>query len=156
VLPYLVLGSRPRMRSAVAGVVVAALLLVVLGLAGFGTGVFDSLGLLSSNQGRSSRLSFPYLVSQLVGNRGLVRALFGLAFAVVAGWTLWRVWRRGDDPIRMAAWATVAILAATAWLVPWYLLWLLPLAALAADRRLTLASVALSGWVLAIGVPGIY
>jgi hypothetical protein len=56
----------------------------------------------------------------------------------------------------MAAWATVAILAATAWLVPWYLLWLLPLAALAADRRLTLASVALSGWVLAIGVPGIY
>jgi hypothetical protein len=156
VLPYLVLGSRPRMRSAVAGVVLAALLLVVLGLAGFGTGVFDSLGLLSSNQGRSSRLSFPYLVSQLVGNRGLVRALFGLAFAVVAGWTLWRVWRRGDDPIRMAAWATVAILAATAWLVPWYLLWLLPLAALAADRRLTLASVALSGWVLAIGVPGIY
>jgi hypothetical protein len=81
--------------------------------------------------------------------------LFGLAFACVAGWTLWRTWR-GADPIRMAAWATVAILVATAWLVPWYLLWLLPLAALAADRRLTLAAVALSGWVLAIGVPGIY
>jgi alpha-1,6-mannosyltransferase len=155
VLPYLVLGSR-RLRPALAGVAAAALLLLLLGLLGFGTDVFQSLGLLSQNQGRSSRLSFPYLVSELVGNRVFVRALFGLAFAAVAAWTLWRVWRRGADPIRMAAWATVAILVATAWLVPWYLLWLLPLAALAADRRLTLATLALSGWVLAIGVPGIY
>jgi alpha-1,6-mannosyltransferase len=153
VVPYLVLGS--RRRAALLGVLAAGLALLVMGLAGFGTDVFHALGLLSSNQGRSSRLSFPYLVSELVGNRSLVRVLFGLAFACVAGWTLWRTWR-GADPIRMAAWATVAILVATAWLVPWYLLWLLPLAALAADRRLTLAAVALSGWVLAIGVPGIY
>jgi hypothetical protein len=155
VLPYLVIASRPRMRTALTGVLLAGALLLVAGLAGFGTGVFDSLGLLSQNQGRSSRLSFPYLASQLVGNRALVRALFGLAFASVAAWTLWRTWR-GADPIRMAAWVTVAILVATAWLVPWYLLWLLPLAALAADRRLVMATFALSGWVLAIGVPGIY
>jgi hypothetical protein len=155
VVPYLVLGSRPRLRAAVLGAVGAGALLVVIGLAGFGTDVLESLGLLSSNQDRSSRLSFPYLVSELVGGRGLVRALFGLAFACVAGWTLWRTWR-GDDAIRMAAWATFAILIASAWLVPWYMLWLLPLAALAADRRLTFASVALSGWVLAIGVPGVY
>jgi alpha-1,6-mannosyltransferase len=155
VLPYLVLGSRP-LRRAVLGVLAGGAVLLMLGLVGFGTDVFQAFGLLSQNQGRSSRLAFPYLVSELVGGRALVRALFGLAFACVAGWTLWRVWRRGADPIRMAAWATVAILVATAWLVPWYLLWLLPLAALAADRRLTLATVALSGWVLAIGVPGIY
>jgi hypothetical protein len=155
VLPYLVLGSR-RLRSALIGVVAAAVLLLILGLAGFGTDVFQAFGLLSQNQGRSSRLAFPYLVSELVGNRGVVRALFGLAFATVAAWTLWRVWRRGADPIRMAGWATAAILVATAWLVPWYLLWLLPLAALATDRRLTLVTLALSGWVLAIGVPGIY
>jgi alpha-1,6-mannosyltransferase len=84
-----------------------------------------------------------------------VRALFGLAFAAFAAWTLWRTWR-GADPVRMAAWATFAILVASAWLVPWYLLWLLPLAALARDRWLTVATVALSGWVLAIGVPGVY
>jgi alpha-1,6-mannosyltransferase len=155
VVPYLVLGARPRARAVLVGVAAAALLLLALGLIGFGTGVFDSLGLLSSNQGRSSRLSLPYKVAELVGNRELVRAAFGLAFAVVAGWTLWLTWR-GADAIRMAAWATFAILLASAWLVPWYLLWLLPLAALAADRRLTIATVVLSGWVLAIGVPGIY
>jgi alpha-1,6-mannosyltransferase len=151
VVPYLVVRS----RRTLVGVAAAAVLLVAAGLIGFGTGVFDSLGLLSSNQGRSSRMSLPYKVSELVGNRDLVRLLFGVAFAAFAGWTLWRAWR-GDDPIRMAGWATLAILLASAWLVPWYLLWLLPLAALAADRRLTIATVVLSGWVLAIGVPGIY
>jgi alpha-1,6-mannosyltransferase len=155
VVPYLALGSRPRVRAALVGVAGAGLLLVAIGLAGFGSGVLDSLGLLSSNQGRSSRLSLPFIVSEVVGHRSVVRAAFGLAFAGVAAWTLWRTWR-GADPIRMAAWATFAILLASAWLVPWYLLWLLPLAALAADRRLAIATVALSGWVLAIGVPGIY
>jgi hypothetical protein len=135
--------------------VAAGVLLLSVGLIGFGTGVFDSLGLLSSNQGRSSKLSLPYVVSSVTGGRSVVRALFGLAFAGVAAWTLWRTWR-GDDPVRMAAWATLAILLASAWLVPWYLLWLLPLVALAFDRRLTIATLVLSGWVLAIGVPGIY
>jgi alpha-1,6-mannosyltransferase len=156
VVPYLALASRPRLGRAVAGAVAAAVGLLVLGLIGFGTNVFDAFSLLSSNQGRSSRLSLPYVVASLTGvDRDAVRAVFALAFAAVAAWTLWRTWR-GADPIRMAGWATLAILLASAWLVPWYLLWLLPLAALAADRRLTLATLALSGWVLAIGVPGIY
>src|SRR4051794_25380237 len=105
VVPYLVLGSR-RVRSALVGVVAAAVVLLVMGLTGFGTDVFEAFGLLSQNQGRSSRLAFPYLASELVGNRAVVRALFGAAFAAVAAWTLWRVWRRGADPIRMAGWAT--------------------------------------------------
>jgi hypothetical protein len=151
VVPYLLVRS----RRVLIGVVAAAIVLLAAGLIGFGTGVFDSLGLLSSNQGRSSRLSLPYKVAELVGNRDLVRLAFGLAFAAVAGWTLWRTWR-GADPIRMAGWATFAILLASAWLVPWYLLWLLPLAALAFDRWLTVATIVLSGWVLAIGVPGVY
>jgi hypothetical protein len=155
VVPYLLAGSRGRLRPALIGVAGAALLLVALGLAGFGTDALHALGLLSSNQGRSSRLSFPYALASVTGGRDVVRLLFGLAFACVAGWTLWRTWR-GADPIRMAGWATFAILIASAWLVPWYLLWLLPLAALAADRRLQVATIALSGWVLAIGVPGVY
>jgi hypothetical protein len=156
VVPYLVLAARPRPWRAVAGAAGAALGLVVLGLIGFGTDVFQSFSLLSSNQGRSSKLSLPYKVAEGLGvDRDPVRALFAVAFLAVAAWTLWRTWR-GADPIRMAGWATLAILLCSAWLVPWYLLWLLPLAALAFDRRLTVATLLLSGWVLAIGVPGIY
>jgi alpha-1,6-mannosyltransferase len=156
VVPYLALGSRPRTIRALAGAALAAAGLLALGLIGFGTNVFEAFGLLSSNQGRSSKLSFPYLTSELLGvSRDAVRAVFALAFAGVAAWTLWRAWR-GADAILMAGWATLAILVCSAWLVPWYLLWLLPLAALAADRRLTWATLALSGWVLAIAIPGIY
>ena len=156
VAPYLALAARPRTGRALAGAAVAAAGLVALGLIGFGTNVFESFSLLSSNQGRSSKLSLPFRVAELLGvDRDPVRALFALAFLAVAAWTLWRTWR-GADPIRMAGWATLAVLLCSAWLVPWYLLWLLPLAALAADRRLTAATLALSGWVLAIGVPGIY
>jgi alpha-1,6-mannosyltransferase len=164
VVPYLVLASRPRLRRALLGAVAAAAGLVALGLIGFGTNVFDAFGLLSSNQGRTSKLSLPYKTAELLGAllpgdrvdyRDAVRALLAVGFAAVAAWTLWRTWR-GADPIRMAGWVTLAVLLASAWLVPWYLLWLLPLAALAADRRLTVATVVLSGWVLAIGIPGVY
>jgi hypothetical protein len=42
---------------------------------------------------------------------------------------------------------------ASAWLVPWYALWLLPLAAVARNRRLLWASAALCAWMLPIAVP---
>ena len=49
--------------------------------------------------------------------------------------------------------ATLAVLLASAWLVPWYIVWLLPLVALAGDRRLVWLTVALCAWMLPIGIP---
>ena len=37
--------------------------------------------------------------------------------------------------------------------MPWYAIWLLPLAALGGDRRLLVASVALCAYMLVIAVP---
>jgi hypothetical protein len=65
-------------------------------------------------------------------------------------------WRRRQESgawIDAAGWATLAVLLATAWLVPWYAIWLLPLAALAADRRLLVASVTLCAYMMVIAVP---
>jgi alpha-1,6-mannosyltransferase len=161
VVPYLVAAARPRWRGALLAAAAAALGIGLLALAGFGTHALDALGLLSSNQDRTSRWSFPYKTAQLLGAilpgdrldyRDAVRALYGVAFASVFAWTLWRTWR-GADPIRMAGWATLAILIASAWLVPWYVLWLLPLAALAADRRLWWATLGLCAWMLPIAIP---
>jgi alpha-1,6-mannosyltransferase len=161
VVPFLVAAARPRWRAALLAAVAAVVGIALLALAGFGTHALDALGVLSSNQGRSSRWSFPYKTAQLLGAllpgdrfdyRGAVRALYGVAFAAVLGWTLLRTWR-GADPVRMAAWATLAILVASAWLVPWYVLWLLPLAALAGDARLRWATILLCAWMLPIGIP---
>jgi alpha-1,6-mannosyltransferase len=155
-------GSDPsRWRGVLLASVAAAVGIALLALLGFGTHALDALGLLSSNQDRSSRWSFPYKTAELFGAvlpgdrldyRDAVRAAYAVAFAGVLAWTLVRTWR-GADPIRMAAWATFAILVASAWLVPWYVLWLLPLAALAFDGRLRWATLALCAWMLPIAIP---
>jgi alpha-1,6-mannosyltransferase len=161
VVPFLVAAARPRVRGALLAAVAAAVAVAALALAGFGTHALDALGLLSSNQDRTSRWSFPYKTAQLLGAvlpgdrgdyRDAVRALYAAAFAGVFLLTLRATWR-GADPLRMAGWATLAILVASAWLVPWYVLWLLPFAALAADRRLVLATLALCAWMLPIAIP---
>jgi hypothetical protein len=44
--------------------------------------------------------------------------------------------RRRPDWISGAGWATLALLACTAWLMPWYIVWALPLVALSSSIRL--------------------
>jgi hypothetical protein len=51
-----------------------------------------------------------------------------------------------------AGWAAAALLLSTSWLVPWYVAWLLPLAALASDRRLWHLSIVLSGAILLVNL----
>ncbi len=159
VVPFLAVAGPAR--RVLAGAAAAVLAILVAAFAGFGADALDALGLLSDNQERTSRWSFPYKTAELLGAilpgdrldyRDAVRAVYAVAFAAVALWLLARTWR-GADPIRMAGWATLALLIASAWLVPWYALWLLPLAALAADRRLELAAAALCAWMLVIAVP---
>jgi hypothetical protein len=159
VVPFL--AARAPRRRVLAGVGAGVMLIVAAAFAGFGADALDALGLLSDNQERTSRWSFPYKTAQLLGAvlpgnrldyRDAVRALYAVAFAGVSLWLLARTWR-GADPIRMAGWATAALLVASAWLVPWYALWLLPLAAVAGDRRLQVAAAALCAWMLVIAVP---
>lgn len=161
VVPYLVAGSREQWRRALLIAVAVVAAIALLGLAVFGTHALDALGFLNSNQERSSRWSFPYKTAQLLGAvlpgdrldyRSAVRIVYGVAFGVAALWLLLRTWR-GMDPIRAAGWATFALLIASAWLVPWYALWLLPLVALTLDRRLLIATTALCAWMLVIAVP---
>ncbi len=75
-------------------------------------------------------------------------ALFGVAVVYL----LVRTWR-GDDWIRAAAWAGFGLLLATSWLLPWYLLWPLPLAAVSRDRRLAFLLLALTAYQLGARIP---
>jgi hypothetical protein len=161
VVPYLVLGARCAWPGAALAVVAVAIAVALTGLAAFGVDALDALGVLGSNQDRTSRWSFVHRTTAVLGGvlpgtgpdyRDPVRVVFAAGFAAVAVLTLVRT-RRGADPIAMAGWATLALLVATAWLVPWYALWLLPLAALSGDRRLVWGAVALSAWMLVIAVP---
>ena len=55
------------------------------------------------------------------------------------------MWKGELDWIVGAGWATVALLVSAGLLLPWYVAWLVPLAALTSDRRLRAVTILLTG-----------
>jgi hypothetical protein len=157
VLPYLVLSPRrghERMRVALAALgALAALALVAL--VGFGVHAFGFLDALSEQQQLVATHSIPQETARWLGMAGLPswwRNLFTVAFVAVLALTLWRT-ARGADWRTMAGWATLALLLCTAWLLPWYAIWALPLAALGNSRRLRGATLAVCAYAILIHLP---
>ena len=66
----------------------------------------------------------------------------------------WRVWKGELDWIDGAGWATVALLVSASALLPWYVAWLIPLAALASDRRLWRVAIVTTGVIQLIQLVG--
>jgi alpha-1,6-mannosyltransferase len=132
-----------------------AALAVIGGAAGlaFGWSWLDAFALAGENQGRTSHMSVPITTARLTGlDPDLVRtaalALYAALVFYLLTWT-----QRGGDWLRAAAWATTGLLLATAWLLPWYLLWPLPLAALSRDRALQLLLLVLTAYQLGARIP---
>jgi alpha-1,6-mannosyltransferase len=119
----------------------------------FGWHWLHAFGLASADQSHTSHLSIPTTVARLVGIGKATVATAALAlFAVLVAWLL--VWTyRGGDWLRAAAWAATGLLLATSWLLPWYLIWPLPLVALSRDRNLKLVVLALSADQLVARIP---
>lgn len=161
-LPFMLFAARDRLRT-FGAMLAAGVLSVVVALAAFGPDALNGLNLISDNQNRTSKYSVPNqivdVVELLIGNvdrDAWADAARLVLLALLAGlvvWLLWGVLRDRDRWIAATGWATLGVLLASAWLVPWYLLWLLPFAALAADRRLLVATSAFSAYTLAIAIP---
>ncbi len=64
----------------------------------------------------------------------------------------WLLRRRGDW-LANAGWATLALIASLAWLMPWYVIWLLPLAGLGTSLRLRRAAVVLTVFLVMTFIP---
>ena len=57
---------------------------------------------------------------------------------------MWRTWR-GYDWVAASGWTLLAISVTSTWLLAWYILWPLPLAVVARDRRLLVATLFVQG-----------
>jgi hypothetical protein len=55
--------------------------------------------------------------------------------------------------ITAAGWANVALLFALSWVLPWYVLWALPLAALSTSRRLRAAVLVAGAYLIVAWAP---
>jgi hypothetical protein len=155
-LPFLIIAvwpDRRRMLRIVEGAVLGAIPLAALSIAVFGFSIPN----LQDQSTLLTDFSIPNVFGLLLGIGGGTPVLLrvadvGLAIAVVL------LLRRRGDWISRAGWATLALIASLAWLMPWYIIWLAPLAALGSSARLRRATLALTVFLVLTFIPatGIY
>jgi alpha-1,6-mannosyltransferase len=135
------------------GAGLAALAIGVAAYAAFGWHWLHGIELAGSHQRKASHLSVPSTFARITGlDPAAVRAAALVLFAAAFLYLLIQTWR-GVDWLRCASWASFALLIATAWLLPWYLIWTLPLVALSRDRPLQLLTLALTAYQLPARLP---
>jgi len=143
---------RPVGRFAI-GAGVAGVAIGAAACLAFGWHWLDAFALAGESQGRTSHLSIPITAARLTGlDPDAVRIAALTLYAALVAYLLAWTWR-GGDWLRAAAWAACGLLLATAWLLPWYLIWALPLAALSRDRALQLLLLALTAYQLGARIP---
>jgi hypothetical protein len=136
-LPFLLLGARPNRRRArfLTGAAVATVALAASSIAAFGFSIPN----LSDQSTILTPFSVPNLVGLLLGVGGGAPALLRVANVVlvlVIAILVADVARGRREWLSAAGFATLALLASLAWLMPWYVVWVLPLAALGSSVRL--------------------
>jgi hypothetical protein len=166
-----------RLVQVVLGMAVACVLVGALSLIAFGLHIPDL-----STQGRLvTNLSVPNILGLVLGKGGETESLrFLLSGVLVASVLLccMQAWRRrpppsaalppitGSKPVPWTArpgaaarsltasgWASVALLVTLSWVLPWYVLWVLPLAALSSSRRLRTVALALGVYLIIAWAP---
>jgi hypothetical protein len=152
--PFAVVAARRRLPALTAAAATIAAL-AAFALLGFGSHAANFIDALRGQQQIVATHSIPAEVSKWLGLGRLdnsLRTAFVAAFAVAAAYALWRTWR-GADWVSAGGWTTLALLVCTAWLLPWYGVWLLVPASLSGDRRLRVAALLFSGYLVATRLP---
>ena len=153
VVPFLVLGSRDR-RGSLLAVTAAGAAVVAVAIAAFGSHALDFVSVLTTQQRQNSGSSVPAQLGVLFGWSGsppAVRLVAWTLAALVLLWLLMRAWQ-GTDWIDCAGWATLVVMVASSWLLPWYIVWLVPLASLARSLALRAAAVGMTLFLVLVRV----
>jgi alpha-1,6-mannosyltransferase len=149
-VPLFLLGCNDR-RAALRGTAIAAVAMGVMSYVAFGAHLPD----FGTQAKMVNVLSIPNQFGWLIGIGGqtatLRTVMFGVfgASALVACAFVWR----GTSWLTAAGWVLVASLLTTGWLLPWYIAWLAPFAALAPTRKLLVPLVVISAFLIATSIP---
>lgn len=156
-IPFLVLAprtARDRLRV-LADATGGLIFVLIVGAIGFGAGMAEFVVPLAEEQQQVASNSIPAEIGRLVGLSNTPtwwRWLFLAGFVCVLIAALLRT-AKGTDWRVAAGWSTVALVISTAWLLPWYAIWALPLAAASGDRRLRIAVLVFCLYALAMRLP---
>ncbi len=161
-LPFALAGAggrlaRSRRRDILIGAAATATIVVAVGFAAFGRGLLHLPATVLQSQREGDWHSIPGFIGERLGLGAfshVVAMVLAAVFVASFCWLLRRVWRGELDWIDGAGWATVVLLLTASSFLPWYVAWLLPLAALATDRRLWRTAIVMTGVVQVIQMLG--
>jgi hypothetical protein len=141
-LPFILLSRRrlAPLVGAVAGAVAGAFVAYVV----FGIHGVDIVSALNRDAAFVGTDSFPTEIAHLFGKPGVFPVdhdLLKAGLVLIVAHLMWRTWR-GYDWVAASAWTLLAIAVTSTWLLAWYTLWSLPLAAVSRDRRVLYATLA--------------
>jgi hypothetical protein len=135
-LPFMVIGR--RRPSSVVGAFAALGLGLAVAYAVFGTHGINLLSGVSRDSALVSYDGFAKEIAHMLGKPGVFpvdHTLLKGVLVLIGVYLLLRTWR-GYDWVSASGWALLATSVTSTWLQPWYLIWPLPLASIARDRRL--------------------
>jgi hypothetical protein len=139
-LPFMLL-SRRRLAPLI-GAAAAALACALAAYLAFGIHGVDVIAALNRDAAFVSTDSFPTEIAHLLGKPGVFpidHDLLKAGLVLIVLHLMWRTWR-GYDWVAASGWTLLAISVTSTWLLAWYTLWSLPLAAVSRDRRLLVAT----------------
>lgn len=140
-----------RFVQVLTGMLLGGVVLAGASLLAFGLHIPD----LSTQSRLVTSESVPNLIGLAVGAGGEsagVHKLMSVALALSVLACCWLAWRRRET-ITASGWSSVALLVTLSWVLPWYVIWVLPLAALSTSRRLRTASLALGVYLIVAWAP---
>lgn len=147
-LAFLLIARRSRRGIVVA--LLTGLAVAAVGALAFGASELTIVKQLVGQQRAVAILSVPNTLGALLGFGGItggVRIFDAIALCGGMAALLRGTWR-GGDWLAATGWATLLLLVTSAWLLPWYVVWLLPIAAIAGDDRLRTATLAFTAFIV--------
>jgi hypothetical protein len=153
-IPVVIAGvahSRRTLVQVLLGMLAAGAVVGLASLVAFGLHIPD----LSTQSRLVTSESIPNLLGLAVGAGGETQALHTLLSVALACAVIWccRMAYVRRDPIAACGWASVALLVTLSWVLPWYVLWVLPLAAISASRALRNTAIVLGVYMIVAWAP---
>ncbi len=161
-LPFLLVAGRPdghtaedrrawirRGTNVLIGAVLGAIPLIAISVALFGF----SLPSVANQARLLTPESVPNLIGLAIGVGGGAKWILDLADLLLVAAVLALVFKLKGDWISRAGWGVLALLVSLGWLMPWYVIWAAPLAALGTSNRLRKATLAFTVFLVITFIP---
>jgi alpha-1,6-mannosyltransferase len=156
-LPFALLGSRRPTKALLWGAGAAAVIAGIT-LVAFGSHVSSILHVLHDDARLQTANDIPGVINDIFGLGISTAELAKIGMLVLVPTVILLLIRtyRGGSWLENAGWATFAILVTTTWFLPWYLVWFLPLAALAVRPYQRFTALALTALAIGLQLPLIF